>query len=147
MRIVFTVVAILLLQFLVAQKKQPLKIIDAFSQHWVSGAPGGRTGKNYQIKILVNTDMKIEFKNLWLGKESVPFNLEFFWLDVSRKIVKGDSVLLTYNEVYPAERKSENTRRLPIHYKGDALIESLIDGKAHYLIVPKIYTSKVLLTQ
>src|SRR5690349_16879630 len=85
---------------LLAQKKGlPVKVIEATQQNWVSGAPGGRTGTKYAIKVYINTQQKVEFQNIWIGKENVPFDVEFFSLDIPKKIQYGDSLLLTYNKV------------------------------------------------
>jgi hypothetical protein len=136
-----TFVIVLFVQISFGQKKGlPLKVIEATEQHWVSGAPGGRTGTKYAIKVYINTQQKVDFQNIWLGKENVPFNVEFFSLDIPKKIQYGDSLLLTYNKVNNEVKEPNARKRLPIQYKGVALIESVIDGKARYFIVKNIQT-------
>ena len=135
----FSVVYLLLLfavQFSFCQKKElPIKVIEATSQTWISGAPGGRTGTKYTIKVYIRTDKKVEFKNVWIGKENVPFNVEFFSLDIPKKIQQGDSLLLTYNNINGEENENADAKRLPVNYKGVALIESVVNGKTRYFIV------------
>jgi len=98
-----------------AQKKQlPIKIIEATSKTWVSGAPGGRTGTKYSIKVFVGTDKKVAFRNLWLGKENTPFDVEFFSLDIPKKIQQGDLLLLTYNKINGEKNENAEGKRLPI---------------------------------
>src|SRR5436190_13558896 len=93
-------VFLLLVQMVFAQKKDlPVKVIEGTSQSWVSGAPGGKAGMKYAIKVYINTGKKVEFKNIWLGKENIPFDVEFFSLDIPKKIQLGDTLLLTYNKV------------------------------------------------
>lgn len=124
---------------LTAQKKQlPVKIIEATSQYWVSGAPGGRTGTKYAIKVYIRTDKKVEFRNLWIGKENVPFDVEFFSLDIAKKIQQGDTLLLTYNEINGEKNENAEGKRLPINYKGVGLIELTVDDKARYFIVKNL---------
>lgn len=121
-----------------AQKRElPIKVMEATSQTWISGAPGGRTGIKYFIKVYIHTNKKVEFKNIWIGKENVPFDVEFFSLDIPKKIEQGDSLLLTYNRVNREKNENSEAKRLPINYKGAALIETVIDSKARYFIVKK----------
>ncbi len=133
-----TIFCLLSVLSLTAQKKQlPIKVIDATSQSWVSGAPGGRTGTKYSIKVYIRTDKKVEFINLWLARENVPFDVEFFSLDIPKKIQQGDTLLLTYNKVNGEKNENAEGKRLPIDYKGAGLIELTIDGKARYFIVKR----------
>jgi hypothetical protein len=121
-----------------AQKKGlPVKVIEATKRNWVSGAPGGRTGTKFSIKVYVNTELKTEFKNVWIGAENVPFDVEFFSLDIQKKIQNGDSLLLTYNKVNGIKNDNAEAKKLPCKYNGAALIESSIDGKVRYFIVKK----------
>lgn len=121
-----------------AQKKAlPVKVIEATRRNWVSGAPGGRTGTKFSIKVYVNTQLPTAFKNLWIGNENVPFDVEFFSLDIEKKIQYGDSLLLTYNNVAGVKNDNADARKLPLKYKGAALIEAVIDGKSRYFIVKK----------
>ena len=113
----------------------PVKVIEATQQTWVSGAPGGKTGVKYSIKVYINTQKKTEFKNIWIGKTNVPFDVEFFSLDIPKKIQYGDSLLLTYNKINGVENENAEMKRLPLNYKGAALIEAIVDGKARYFIV------------
>lgn len=123
-------------QFSISQKKNlPVKVIEATYQKWVSGAPGGRTGTKYAIKVYIRTSKKVVFRNLWIGKENVAFDVEFFSLDIPKKIQQGDSLLLTYNTINREDNESSEAKRLPIRYKGCALIETAIDGNARYFIV------------
>lgn len=110
-------------------------IADATKRHWVSGAPGGETGTNYIIKLVIKTDKKVEFQNLWLGAENIPFSMEFFTQEAQKSLQKGDSVLLTYNYTNNQSARGVTPKRLPIQYKGEALIECVIGGKARYFTV------------
>lgn len=116
-------------------KGLPVKVLEATKQSWVSGAPGGRTGTKFSVKVYINTKAKVEFKNLWIGKENVPFDVEFFSLDIQKRIEYGDSLLLTYNKVNGEKSDNPGARRLPMTYKGAALIETIVGGKARYFIV------------
>jgi hypothetical protein len=129
----------LLLPFcLFAQKKgAAIKVVDATFQQWVSGAPGGKSGTKYSIKVRVMTQEPVEFKNLWLGEENVLFNVEYYKQPAPAKLHAGDSVLLTYNKVVGEKPDSTEKKRIPIRieYKWAALIECLVHGKAKYFII------------
>ncbi|MES2621205.1 MAG: hypothetical protein V4615_10165 [Bacteroidota bacterium] len=125
-----------LVQLSTAQKKNlPIKVIEATLLKWVSGAPGGRTGTKYTIKVYIHTNKKVEFKNIWIGKENAPFDVEFFSLDIPKKIQQGDSLLLTYNTINGERIENSESKGVPICYKGSALFETAIDGKTRYFIV------------
>lgn len=119
------------------EKCSPVVVADATKQHWVSGAPGGRTGTNYTIKLIIKTGDKVDFSNVWLGAENVPFNLELYRQEPQGNIAKGDSVLLTYNRINNETATDLKAKKLPIDYKGEALIECVIGGKARYYTVKK----------
>ncbi len=126
------------LSFAFAQKKQsPVQVIEATLQRWVSGAPGGKHGTKFTVKVYINTEKKVEFQNLWLGQVNVPFDVEFFSLEIPKKIQYGDTLLLTYNQV-DGEQTDKDAKRLPVNCKGAALIEATVDGKAKYFIVKNI---------
>ncbi len=121
-----------------AQKKLlPVSVIDATAQHWISGA-NGRQGTNYAVKVFVRTYKKVEFRNLWLGKSNLPFNVEFFNTDIPQRIKQGDTLLLTAIIVNNETQSDFATKRLPVNYKGEALFEVIVDGKARYIIVKSI---------
>ncbi|MFI5140557.1 MAG: hypothetical protein ACHQIM_22250 [Sphingobacteriales bacterium] len=128
-------------QFISAQKKgAPVKILDATAQNWAAGAPGGKSGTVYNIKVKIMTAEPVEFKNLWLEEENVPFNLGYYTRDGLPKIlVVGDSVLLTYNKTLGEKPDTTEKKRVPIRieYKWAALIECLVHGKARYFIVKR----------
>jgi hypothetical protein len=120
------------------QRKQlPIRVLESTLQRWVSGAPGGRTGIKYSIKIYIRTYDRIEFVNLWLGRKNVPFDVEFYSLHIQKKIQKGDSVLITYNEIR-GQKEEIDSKPLPFNYNGSALIEAKVEGKTRYFIVTKI---------
>jgi hypothetical protein len=118
-------------------KELPIKILEATSQHWVSGAPGGKTGTKYSIKIYIRTDKKVEFVNLWLGQKNVAFDVEFYSIEIQKKIQQGDSILITCNEIH-GDTEEAHAMRVPFKYKGAALLEATVDGKTRYFIVSKI---------
>jgi hypothetical protein len=50
-------------------------------------------------------------------------------------MLKGDSVLLVYNHINNESVFDSITKKLPVKYKGEALIECLVNGKPHYYAV------------
>lgn len=123
---------------LAQSKRCPVKIISATQQNWVSGAPGGRTGTEYLIKLYIDTELKVEFTNLWVGKKNVMFDVEFFSLDIPKKIQFGDSLLLVYNQINNENNYRPDAKRLPVHYNGFALLEAVVGGKARYFVIKKV---------
>ncbi|MCW5908323.1 MAG: hypothetical protein KIS94_10710 [Chitinophagales bacterium] len=116
-------------------------IADAAKQHWVSGAPGGRSGTNYTVKLLIKTSAKIEITHWWIGQEEVPFNLELYNGTQPRK---GDTVLLTYNRIHNEQPSDFTSTPAPLAYKGAALLECLVNGKLNYYTVNAFRNEKEL---
>ena len=142
---IFLFALLFLCQILAAQKNEvSIKIIEATSQEWVSGVPGGRSGTNYIIKVyFVGT--KVQFTNLWIGKKNVPFEEEFF-SQTKHVAESGDSILLTYNHINGLNDKTTDSKSRPLHFNnGAALVGYLIDGKTRYLTVKKIKKNQPLL--
>lgn len=107
---------------------QLISVVDATKRTWVSGAPGGRNGTAYSITVrAAKTKQKVEYSNLWVEEKNVPFTVEAAALE--------GEVLLTYNEINGEAAESTSAKSLPIEYKGEALIECLVGGKAQYLTV------------
>ena len=141
MRILFLILTFLFsLNSFSQKKKLPIKVIDATVQFWQSPAPGGRNGWSYTIKIFINTAQKIDFTSVWLKERNAPFSIEFFSQEIQKQIRQNDSVLLTYTTVNGVEENYPEAKRVPLSYKGDALIEAIIDGKTRYFIVKKFRT-------
>lgn len=127
-------------------KRLPVKVTEATSRRWVSGADG-RTGTKYTIRVYIRTAQKMEFINLWIGSKNVPFDIELYNLEIPKMIQQGDTVLLTYNQINGDTAEYEKTKRLPIDYKGEALIEATVGGKTRYFIVCSIQPVATLLGQ
>ena len=117
-----------------------VKVLQATVRHWTSGAPGGRNGNQYTIKVKLTTASNVAFTHVWLGTEEVPFNLERFALETNQPLQQGDSLLLTYNRINGEPDQVADPKRLPIDYDGAACVEYLVNGKARYLIV-KTFTA------
>lgn len=135
MRFAITLLAALLTCSFSEQKCTAITIADATQMQWVSGAPGGRSGIKYVVKVRINSCNALQFSNMWIGELNVPITLEFFNTSLDKQIVKGDSVLLVYNHINNESSFNSDTKKLPIDYKGEALIECLVNGKAHYYTV------------
>lgn len=135
-----------LYHFAPAQGKTPnVKVISATTQDWISGAPGGRAGTTYTIKVGILADKPITFKSMWLGRQTVHFDVQTFFADPNKKPGKGDSVLLVY--VKPHTPQSETTSgnaAPPIAYKGDALVEYLVDGRLRYFTIKRFNRLEII---
>ncbi|MBL0310864.1 MAG: hypothetical protein IPP77_14700 [Bacteroidetes bacterium] len=120
------------------RRASPVCVLDATKQNWISGAPGGRSGTNYRIKVHINTSRSIEFLYLWIGKENVPLSLEFYNLDGQKQLALGDSLLLFSSKVVGEEFPMFEHRKLPVRYKGAALFQCVVDRKNRYFIVKEL---------
>jgi len=135
----FILIAFVTTTICFAQKNSlPIRIISSTSQTWVSGAPGGRTGTSYTIQVYIATKHKTDFKSIWIGQENLPVNVEFNSTDVQKKIEKGDTIILTCNRVNGEPIENFEAHKVPVNYKGDALLETLINQRKRYFIVKKL---------
>src|SRR5579863_2360980 len=102
---------LLFAQLAFAQKKHPaIKVEDATVRNWISGAPGGRSGTTWSIKVLIKTPKAVEFKNLWIAKENVPFDLQFYSNNGKQNIAEGDSVLLVHVYINKQQNEAGNPK-------------------------------------
>lgn len=117
-----------------AQKKcSALKVLSATQQHWVSGAPGGRNGEEYKIKLLFNKKGDIDIQGLWIGNSEREVNYEFF--QNKDRILSGDSFYIEHNCTNTDGSCKGKTGTLPFAYKGAALIKYKLNAKVYYLVV------------
>ena len=135
MRATIILLAALLASPFCEKKCSPLMIVDATRLEWVSGAPGGRSGVKYAIKLKIKSSDALHFTNVWMGEENVPFSLEFFSTGLDKQMQKGDSVLLVYDHINNESSPDFTSKQLPIEYKGEALVECMVNGKTRYYTV------------
>ena len=75
----------------VAQAKKPaIKIMSATVQDWIGGAKGF-SGTTYTVKVCIISNQPIEFKSMWIDKQSVQFDVQTFFKDPAQKPVAGDA--------------------------------------------------------
>jgi hypothetical protein len=129
----------------IQKQELPLKIAGATQRYWVSGAPKPRAGTTYTVKLYINTDDKVEMTNLWIDKQNVPFDVEYFTLTPPAKLNSGDSILLVYNRINPEQANAGAGKRLPVTFHGAALIEYLYKKRAKYLVVDSFIKQAPLL--
>jgi hypothetical protein len=114
-----------------------VKIISATMQDWISGAPGGRSGTTYTIKVGILANKPVVFKNMWLGKQQVAFDMQTFFKDPNKKPARGDSILLVYVKTQSPQTEVPKSQVLPTAYEGDALVEYMTEGQLRYFTVKK----------
>ncbi len=132
----YTLVAVLLLLLnnTFAQKScGALKVLQATQQHWVSGAPGGRTGEDYRIKMLCQKKGSIEILALWIGDTEREVSYGFF--QNKKGISYGDSFYVEHNCTNNDGGCKGKKGTLPFKYKGAALIKYKLGAKVCYLVV------------
>ncbi|MFN8287862.1 MAG: hypothetical protein U0V74_13985 [Chitinophagales bacterium] len=117
-----------------AQKKcSALKVLSATQQHWVSGAPGGRTGEEYKINLLFQKKGAIEIQGLWIGEAEREASTGFF--HGKNQILSGDSFYVEHNCTNNDGSCNGKKGTLPFAYKGAALIKYKLNAKVYYLVV------------
>jgi len=140
------IILLLLIVQVVTAQERPLhvKVISATQRDWISGAPGGRAGTTFSIKVGLQTSKPITFKTMWLGKQQVTFDVQTYFKDPNKKPAMGDSVLLVYVKLHQAQTEQTENKPLPIEYKGEALIEYLIEGRLRYFTVKKFSKLEII---
>jgi len=132
-------------QLAMAQHKAVhVKVISATAQDWISGAPGGRTGTTYTLKVELLTNQPIAFKSMWMGKQQVNFDVQTFFKDPNKKPAEGDSVLLVYVKLQKPAKDDTLKKALPFEYKGEALVEYMTDGQLRYFTVKKFVKLEIV---
>ena len=126
-----------LLSFLTvdAKKRQAIKVGEATVQHWAAGMPNGLrsgNGDHYLIKLYVNTAKPVEITKVWIGGKEVPCRIESFASIPPKTTAFGDSLVLDYNT---ADGENKNPSPTPPKYKGVAIVEYTVAGKAYYFAV------------
>ena len=103
----------------------------------MTGAAPGRSGTNYTVKVKILSTKKVEFKNLWIGKEQAAFEVQTFFTDPNKIPAKGDSVLIVHVKVDKKPEAEKVHLPLPFEYKGEALLEYYVAGRPRYLVIPE----------
>jgi len=112
-----------------------IKVIEARSQDWISGASPGRAGTTYTIKVKILSNKPIAFKNLWIGGQHEEFEMQTFFRDPNKRPTEGDSVLLVCTITTPPYSTTPNTKNLPFKYHGMALVAYSAAGKTRYFTI------------
>jgi hypothetical protein len=119
-----------------ANAQKHFKILDATSQSWSGGLPQNGTGTTYTLEILLKTDLKVEFKDIWMGQDNGLLETSSLYYSDGRTMKKGDTVLVKYTiHRYPpnspmADMAKPPLKPAPIYYKGAALISYTIGASA-----------------
>jgi hypothetical protein len=134
----------------VKQQNRYFEVLEATSQEWISGVPGGGRGITYRLRIKINTDKPIAFDSLWVAGKKLNTRLVKGGQDAPSKPAKNEVVTLLasgYRGSYgksgrrPDERVYEapmDSVKAPVAYQGAALLKYVVDGTARYVAVPSI---------
>ena len=145
MKYTVLIVLILLTQLVSAQNQSgTVRLLSATTQEWITGASPGKTGTTFTLKVKILSAKPVTFKNLWMGKEHVDFDVQTFFTDPNKKPVKGDSVLLVFTRM---DKKPEETKTevpLPTQYKGKALLQYYMAHRPRYLVVEKFEKLRII---
>lgn len=128
---------LLLAAFISSQKtEQPVRVLGATHQRWYN-EPGRQadTGETYQVKVYINTSHKVEFTYLWIGHKNVPFIIRFINNRIQKQIANGDSLYVVYNKTKGQPEGDFTRHKLPVDYKGAALLEYTVAGTAQYAVI------------
>jgi hypothetical protein len=124
----------------------PVKIIQAIKAKWVSGAPGGRSGTNYDIVFQLLCKSPIEFTGVWLNGKEVSFDVGAFNTDPNYKPMKGDTLTITVN-LTNGEEESIKGRKVPVKAKGEGLLEVKTKKGFKYVAISKFENANPILGQ
>ena len=135
---------LLVVHLATAQGNKPvIKVMSSTFQDWIGGAKG-MSGTTYTIKVRIMSGKDIQFKDMWLGKKSVPFEVQTFFTDPNKKPSAGDSVLLVYVKRNQLAADEGESKPLPTQYKGEALIKYLVAGKPKYIAIKSFNRIKTM---
>ena len=119
------------------------KVIDATSTSFSGGMPQSGSGTTYNIKIVLTSNQKITFNNIWIGKEyGVPEYMSFSYAD-RRTLVKGDTAIVRYTvHHYPPgspmlQMPAPAYKSPPIPIEGEALLGFTVGKATRYRSVGK----------
>jgi hypothetical protein len=123
------------------QAEKYFKILDATSQSWSGGMAQTGTGITYMIKVVLLTNQKINFEEIWIGKQYGLLETHSATYSDGRTMVKGDTALLTYTiHHYPpnspmAQMNNPVSKPCPIYTKAAAVIGFSFDKIKKYRTV------------
>ena len=112
-----------------------IKVIEARSQDWISGASPGRAGITYTIKVKILSNKPISFKELWIGRQNEDFDVQTFFRDPNKKPAIGDSLLLVCTKTTSPPSTTPNTKSLSPPYHGAAIVAYSAAGKTRYFTI------------
>ena len=118
-------------------------LLNATSQDWTAGIPGGGRGTEYYFKIKVNTKDKMLFDTVWVNNKAFGIYISRGKGIISNTPIKysyGDTIILRVSDIHSKQIENKNTENNnpPIKYDGAALISFMVNDKKEYYTIKKI---------
>ncbi len=129
-----------------AMKNDSFMLLDASSQNWTAGTPGGGSGTEYYFNVKISTAKQLQFDSAWIDNKSFPIFLSKDQSGISSKPItfsNGDTITLRASALVNPNIKS-STSKPPINYTGAALISYKVKDKLAYYIIKEIVTKPTL---
>lgn len=135
-----------------AKADPPFELLEATSQQWISGVPGGGRGNTYKFRLKANTDLKIAFDSIWVDGKQIKLSLspDKSGITANNFFASQDTIQLFASDYTspPVKigRQDKQEERLvaskpvkaPIAYKGAALLRYTVENVEKFYIVPRI---------
>jgi hypothetical protein len=134
----------------VKQQNRYFEVLQATSQEWIAGVPGGGRGIHYRLTLKIKTDRPIQLEAIWVAGKKLNTKLEQGGKDDELKSAKNDVVTLLASDYRDGPgkygRRGEqqvntapaDSAKAPVAYKGAALLKYVVEGSVQYVAVPHI---------
>jgi hypothetical protein len=124
-----------------------LQLLRATSQEWLAGVRGGGQGINYEVRVRITTDKKVEFDSMWVSGKKLVIKVAEQLKDPAIRLLNNDEISLVASFYSEPSNKGQgkeqysppssiDTIKAPIHYKGAAIIKYSVAESIKYLEVP-----------
>ncbi|MFI5149067.1 MAG: hypothetical protein ACHQRM_04990 [Bacteroidia bacterium] len=122
------------------------RLVQATSQTWIAGIPGGGSGTEYSFKVVIHTKETIRFDSAWMnGKGFTIQAVKGKQYDPKSMLMKNDTVDLRVSDNIAGHMPGEEQKVVsspkinpPVALKGAALIRYYLNNKLHYFHVQSI---------
>ena len=121
-----------------SKQKSDVTLVAATYENWTAGINGGGSGKEYYFKIAILSSDKIIFDSLWVGNKSFKTYLSNNKKTISSSPIvffKNDTIIVRASEM---DNHNYHNSKLPLRYKGDALLRYYTNGKQHFIKIKSI---------
>ena len=130
----------------VMQKGQCIEVLEATSQEWISGVRGGGSNITYRLRVSITTGCPVVFDSIWVAGKGLPVKAVGSAQPHDPKTTRDAVVTLIASEFRGSTTSTGEQQpipppglaKVPLAYKGAALVRYRVDGVEQYLTVPGI---------